>query len=266
MVDSIQNTAVENQDTALQNALFDYTLRLGDNALILGHRLSQWCGHGPILEVDMALTNIALDLVGQARTWLAYAAKVENRDRTEDDLAYHRDGFDFRNVLLVEQPNGDFAVTMVRQFLYDVYNYYFHLELVDSKDAHLAAVAEKSLKEVTYHLRYSSEWMIRLGDGTAESHQRVQTALDDLWMYSGELTAMNATDRILVEAGIAVDLEKIKPLYKQKVAEILAQATLQQPTQTWMQKGGKEGQHSEHLGYILAEMQFLPRAYPGAEW
>lgn len=250
----------------MQEALFDYTLRLGDNALILGHRLSEWCGHGPILEVDMALTNIALDLVGQARTWLAYAADIEGKGRTEDDLAYHRDGFDFRNVLLVEQPNGDFAVTIVRQFLYDVYNYYFHLELVNSKDKQFAAVAEKSLKEVTYHLRYSSEWMIRLGDGTAESHQRIQTALNDLWMYSGELLVMNETDKVLVEAGIAVDLNKIKPLYDQKVAEILAQATLEKPAQTWMQKGGKEGQHSEHLGYILAEMQFLPRAYPNAKW
>lgn len=250
----------------MQNALFDYTLRLGDSALILGHRLSEWCGHGPILEVDMALTNIALDLVGQARTLLAYAGEVEGKGRSEDDLAYHRDVYDFRNFLLVEQPNGDFAVTIARQFFFDVYNYYFHLELVNSKDKQLAAIAEKSLKEVTYHLRYSSEWVIRLGDGTEESHQRMQKAIDDLWMYTGELTKMNAIDKVLLEAGIAFDLKKVEPLYYNKVADILAQATLKQPEKGWMQKGGKEGQHSEHLGYILAEMQFLPRAYPTAKW
>lgn len=250
----------------MQDALFDYTLRLGDSALILGHRLSEWCGHGPILEVDMALTNIALDLVGQARTLLAYAGEIEGKGRSEDDLAYHRDGYDFRNFLLVEQPNGDFATTIARQFFYDVYNYYFHVELVKSKDERLAAVAEKSLKEVTYHLRYSSEWVIRLGDGTEESHQRMQTAVNDLWTYTGELTTMNATDKALVGSGIAVDLEKIQPAYAQKVSEILTQATLQKPVDEWMQRGGKEGQHSEYLGYILAEMQFLPRAYPTAKW
>ncbi|MFK7936933.1 MAG: 1,2-phenylacetyl-CoA epoxidase subunit PaaC [Saprospiraceae bacterium] len=250
----------------IKEALFDYTLRLGDSALILGHRLSEWCGHGPILEVDMALTNIALDLVGQARTLLAYAGEVEGKGRSEDDLAYHRDGHDFRNFLLVEQPNGDFAMTIARQFFYDVYNYYFHVALVKSTDKTLAAIAEKSLKEVTYHLRYSSEWIIRLGDGTEESHEKMQKAIDEIWMYTGELTTANAVDKELLAAGIAVDLEKIKPLYDQKVAEILAQATLIQPSNNWMQKGGKEGQHSEHLGFILAEMQFLPRAYPDAKW
>lgn len=250
----------------MNESLFDYTLRLGDSALILGHRLSEWCGHGPILEVDMALTNIALDLVGQARTLLAYAGEVEGKNRTEDDLAYHRDVHEFRNFLLVEQPNGDFAVTIARQFFFDVYNYYFHVELVKSKDKRLSAIAEKSLKEVTYHLRYSSEWIIRLGDGTTESHERIQKAIDDLWMYTGELTRMNATDQTLLTDGIAVDLTQIKSLYDKKVEEILEQATLTRPDGEWMQKGGKEGRHSEHLGYILAEMQFLPRAYPDAKW
>ena len=249
-----------------QEALFDYVLRLGDNALILGHRISEWCGHGPVLEQDIALTNIALDHVGQARMLLQYAGEVEGKGRTEDNLAYLRDAGAYRNVLLVEQPNGDFAHTIVRSFFYDSYNYFFLKELLHSTDKQLAAIAEKSLKEVTYHLRYSSEWLIRLGDGTEESHQRIQTALDNLWMWSGELVTNNETDKIVAKEGIGVDLDKIKPLWSNKLDEIIQLATLKKPDGQWMQKGGKEGIHTEHLGFILAELQFVQRAYPGLEW
>ncbi len=253
-------------DTALQQAKSEYLLRLGDNALILGHRLAEWCGHAPALEIDMALTNIALDLTGQARLWLAYAGECEGRGRDEDKLAYLRDAWDFRNALLVEQPNGDFAHTIVRSFLFDVFNFYLHKELCQSKDPQIAAIAEKALKEIKYHLRYSSEWTIRLGDGTEESHHRMKEALEDLWMFAGELTTPDDIDRRMAEAGIAPELEAIRPRYWKKVEEVLEEATLPKPANDWMQSGGKRGLHSEHLGYILAEMQFLQRAYPGLEW
>lgn len=250
----------------LKEAHFDYILRMGDNALILGQRLSEWCGHGPVLEQDIAITNIALDQMGQARSILKYAGEVEAKGRDEDQIAFLRDAWDFRNVLLVEQPNEDWAYTMVRQFLFDAFNYLFHTELTRSKDTHLAAIAEKSLKEITYHQRYSSEWMIRLGDGTEVSHEKMQNALDELWMFTGELTAMNEVDEIMIAEGIGVDLNKIKPLYDEKVASILEEATLTKPENDWMQSGGKIGRHTEHLGYILADMQFMQRAYPNMEW
>ena len=248
------------------NNLLKYTIHLADNAHILGHRLGEWCGHGPILEQDIALTNISLDLIGQARSLYQYAAKIEGKGRTEDDIAYLRDAWDFRNTLLVEQPNGDFGKTIVRQFLFDAYNFLFYSALVNSSDEQLAAIAQKSLKEVTYHLRFSSEWVIRLGDGTEVSHEKVQTALNDLWMYTGELFEMNNFEKDMAEQGIGVDLEQLKPLWEKKVNEILNTATLQKPDNDWMQKGGKTGTHSEHLGYILAEMQFLQKTYPGQVW
>ena len=247
-------------------AHFEYILRMGDNALILGQRLSEWCGHGPVLEQDIAVTNISLDLIGQARSLLAYGGRFEARGRSEDDLAFLRDAWDFRNVLLVEQPNRDWAYTLVRQFLFDAFHRLFLRAMTGSKDEHLAAIAEKSCKEVTYHLRYSSEWMIRLGDGTEESHHKMQKALDDLWSFSGELFEMNETDRLMVEAGIGVDLNLLKPDYDGCIEAVLGEATLQLPEPGWMQSGGKEGRHSEYLGLILAEMQFLQRAYPGLEW
>jgi ring-1,2-phenylacetyl-CoA epoxidase subunit PaaC len=251
----------------LSEAKYQYLLRLGDNALILGHRLSEWCGYGPVLEQDIAITNIALDQVGQARSLLQYAAKLEGKDRTENDLAYKRDVMEYRNVLLVEQPNEDFAYTIVRQFLFDVFNYLIHQSLTKSKDEHLQAIAQKSLKEVTYHLRYSSEWMIRLGDGTAESHQKIQTALDDLFIYSGELTTPDSVDQVIFEAGIGPDLKLLQSAYFTKVEEILKEATLQKPEVKYMQSGGKDGRmHSEYLGFILAELQFVQRAYPNMEW
>ncbi len=244
----------------------EYTLQIADNALILGHRLSEWCGHGPILEQDIAITNIALDLIGQARSLYQYAAEVEGKGRTEDDLAYLRIGTQFRNTLLVEQPKGNFGTTIVRQFLFDAFHFAFYQELCNSKDETLAAVAKKSLKEVTYHLRFSSEWVIRLGDGTAESHEKMQTALNDLWAYTGELFKASDADQWALENGIGVDLEVVKKFWEEKVSEILKMATLEQPADGWMQTGGKQGRHTEHLGYILAEMQYLQRAYPGQEW
>jgi len=250
-----------------QQAHFEYLLRLGDNALILGHRLAEWCGHGPVLEQDIAMTNIALDQVGQARSILAHAGAVEGKGRNEDKLAYLRDAWDYRNALLVEQPNEDFAFTIVRQFLFDAFNFHLHEALKTSKDEQLRAIAGKSIKEIAYHLRYSSEWMIRLGDGTEESHGKMQHALNSLWMYSGELTAPDEVDNLMLEVGIGANLSHIKDLYDEKVAAILREATLDQPEARHMQSGGKNGRmHTEHLGHILSEMQFVQRAYPGMEW
>ncbi len=250
----------------MDNNRLNYVLQIADNALILGHRLSEWCGHGPILEQDIALTNFALDFIGQARSLYQYAAEIEGNGKTEDDLAYLRTGTQFKNALLVEQPNGHFGKTIVRQFLFDAYNYAFYKALLNSKDETLAAIAEKSLKEVTYHLRFSSEWVIRLGDGTEESHQKMQESLDLLWTYTGELFEKNETDQAAQEAGIGADLSKVKIFWDGKVTEILKMATLQKPEDGWMQKGGKQGRHSEHLGYILSEMQYMQRTYPGLEW
>jgi ring-1,2-phenylacetyl-CoA epoxidase subunit PaaC len=246
--------------------MYNYILHLGDNALILSQRLGEWCGHGPVLEQDIALTNIALDLLGQARMLLTYAGEIEGQGRSEDDLAYFRDAHTFRNVLLVEQPNDDWAHTIARQFFFDTYNYYHCQALLNSTDERLAAIAEKAFKEITYHLRYSSEWTIRLGDGTDLSRQKMQAAVDDLWMYTGELTTPNDTDLQAAEAGYGVDLLKIKLFWDAKVQAVLQEATLQIPENTWMQRGGKDGRHTEQLGFILAEMQHLQRTYPGQQW
>lgn len=243
-----------------------YLLSLADNVLILGHRLSEWCGHGPALEIDMAMTNISLDLIGQARNLYQYAAELEGKGRSEDDLAYLRDADEFRNALLVEQPNGDFAQTIARNFLFDSFHYYFLQKLTESRDERLAAIAEKSLKEVAYHLRWTSEWVIRLGDGTPESHQRMQLAINDLWSFRGELLTPAPFDVDAAAAGYGVDLTAIKAAVEQKIWEVLDEATLIRPADEWMQSGGKKGRHSEHLGFILAEMQFLQRAYPNSVW
>lgn len=246
--------------------MFDYLLRLGDNTLILSQRLSEWCGHGPVLEQDIALTNIALDLLGQTRMFLTYAAEIEGKGHTEDDLAYFRDAPQFRNCLLVERPNGDFAHTIARQFFFDVFNYYQLQALRNSTDQRLADIAEKALKEATYHLRFSSDWVLRLGDGTELSNQKMQTAVDTLWPFTGEITTPDLLDTEMAEQGIAPDLLKIKVLWEKKVSEILQEATIQHPTNTWMQSGGKQGKHSEHLGFLLAEMQHIQRTYPGQTW
>jgi ring-1,2-phenylacetyl-CoA epoxidase subunit PaaC len=250
-----------------KDLLFQYTLRQGDNAVVMGHRLSEWCGHGPVLEQDIAITNIALDHVGQARMYLSYAGEVEGKGRSEDDLAYHRDVWDYHNYLLLEQPNGDWAQTIIRSFFYDTWHFFFLQQLQQSNDEQLAAIAAKALKEVTYHLRYSSEWTIRLGDGTEESHQRMQKAVDALWMYTAEFFEMDAIDQAAVEQGFGVDLAALKPLWEEKVNAILSEATLAIPASPYMQSGGRhKGVHTEHMGHILAEMQFVQRAYPGMEW
>ena len=248
------------------NHNLEYILRIADNSLILGHRLSEWCGHGPVLEQDMAMTNIALDLVGQARSLYAFAAEVQNEGKTEDDLAFLRDVFDFKNLLLVEQPNGDFAYTVVRQFFFSAFQLPFYKELCHSSNEILRGVAEKAVKEVSYHLRWSSEWVIRLGDGTEESHRRIQKAVNDLWTYSGEAFMADDLDNWAVENGIGVDLNNIEPIFDKTVDDVLNEATLLKPTKNFMQSGGKQGTHSEHLGFLLAEMQFLQRAYPNSRW
>ena len=250
----------------LQEAKFEYLLRLGDSSLIIGHRLSEWCGHGPILEEDIALINIALDFVGNATSILGYAGQVEGKGRTEDDLAFMRGEREFRNLLITEQPNGDFANTIARQFLFDTYMFFLYEELKSSKDETIAAIAVKSHKEITYHLRHTSEWMLRLGDGTAESHERLQNGLNDLWMFTSEMFDMDEVDTLLMKEGIAPDLNKVKANWEKRVHEVLAEATLEIPTTTFKQKGSKEGKHSEHLGFLLAEMQYVHRAYPGAKW
>ena len=245
----------------------NYLLRLGDNALILSQQLSQLCGKGPALEEDMALTNVALDLLGQTRLWFSYAAELENAGRDEDDIAFMRDAHDFRNCLLVEQPNGNYADTMMRQFFFDTWHYFQLLELTKAADPRIVEVAQKSIKEVTYHLRRSGDLIVRLGDGTAESHKKTQAAADALWMYTGEMFNYDAVDSAMVAAGIAPPSELLRAAFLEHVAEIFAEATLVMPApDAWMQKGGKQGTHTEHLGFILAEMQFLQRAYPGAEW
>lgn len=249
-----------------REALFNYCLRVADSNLILGHRLSELCSKGPILEEDIATTNIALDLIGQARHLYQYAVEVEGKGRTEDDLAYKRPEREFFNTLISELPNGDFAVTIARQFFVDVFDYYFYKELLNSKDQRLAELAARAIKEVTYHLRHTTQWMLRLGDGTEESHQRLQTAVNELWMYTGELFEMNEVDETLIKEGIAPNLDDIKAKWTSKVNEVLAEATITKPEDGWMQTGSRKGRHSEHLGFILAEMQYLPRAYPDAKW
>ena len=247
-------------------SLINYTLHLADNALILGHRNSEWCGHGPILEQDIALSNIALDLIGQARNFYQYAAKLAGNGATEDSLAYLRDAIDFKNALLAEIPNGDWAQTVLRQFFFSTYQYFLYQQLQNSKDQQLAAIAEKSLKEVTYHLRWSSEWVIRLGDGTTESKKRMLQAIEECWSFTGDLFVMTGYEQQVFNDGYGVDLPTIKPLWQEKINAVLEEATLELPANSWMQSGGKTGIHTEHLGFILAEMQFLQRAYPNAEW
>ena len=246
--------------------LFEYLLGLGDNCLILGHRLSEWCGHGPILEEDLALANVALDLLGQAKLWLGLAAEVEAGGRDADKLAFLRDARAFRNVLLVEQKNGDFAMTMARQFFFDGWHYLLLRGLQGSSDARVAEIAGKAKKEVAYHLERSRDWMVRLGDGTEESHRRAQKAVDMLWSYTGEMFETDGVADALVQSGVAVAPRTLHEPWLELMSATLQEATLKQPEPGWMQRGGRTGLHSEHLGYLLAEMQFLQRAYPRANW
>jgi len=243
-----------------------YTLHLADNSLILAQRNSEWCGHGPVLEQDIAITNISLDLIGQARNFYQYAAVLIGNDATEDSLAYLRNEKGFKNCLLVEQPNGDWAQTILRQFFFSTYQYFLYQQLQNSKDEQLAAIAEKALKEVTYHLRWSSEWVIRLGDGTEESHERITKATDELWSYTGELFIAVNYEQQSASQGFGVDPGILKESWKNKIKEIFSEATLTIPTTSSQHSGGKKGIHSEHLGFILTELQYMQRTYPNSTW
>ena len=246
--------------------LHEYIISIGDNALILGQRLGEWCGHGPALETDMAMTNISLDLFGMVRSYYQYAAEVEGKGRTEDDIAFLRFERDYKNVQLVEQPNGNFADTITRQFFFDAWHLLFLEELAKSNDTQLAAIAAKSIKEVKYHLRFSSQWVLRLGDGTDESHEKMQNAVDNLWMYTEELVTPTNLELGMAAKGIGVDVSQLKATYFEQLESTLHEATLKIPQNVWMQQGGKSGIHTEYLGHLLSEMQYLQRAYPGATW
>lgn len=246
--------------------LFEYLLRLGDNCLVLSHRLSEWVGHAPAIEEELALGNVALDLLGQAQMWLGLAAEVENKGRDADKLVYLRDAGGYRNVLLVEQPNGDFAHTMTRQFLFDAWHIGLLAALTKSKYDRIAEIAAKSQKEASYHLRRSRDWVITLGDGSEESHNRVTAAVANLWSYTGELFEMDNIDQLLLQQGIAPDLSTLRDPWRAQVASTFRDATLTVPQDGWAQRGGKHGVHSEHLGYLLADLQFLQRAYPNSNW
>jgi ring-1,2-phenylacetyl-CoA epoxidase subunit PaaC len=248
------------------SAHYTYLLRLADNALVLGHRLTEWSSRAPTLEEDIALSNIALDLIGQARDLYGHACALAGDGRDEDRLAYLRDAHAFLNVQLVERPNGDFADTMARQLCYSAYAVPLWEALTRSRDADLAGIAAKAEKECAYHLRHSSEWVIRLGDGTTESHARMQRAIDAIWMFTGEPFEMDETDRAMIEAGIGTDTSRLRTAWNETLSDVLAEATLQRPADGWMISGGRRGTHTEHLGHMLAQMQFLQRAYPGATW
>jgi ring-1,2-phenylacetyl-CoA epoxidase subunit PaaC len=263
----MDSKATNNAKKNLEN----YTLFLADSSLIMGHRLSEWTGHGPMLEQDIAISNIALDLIGQARNFYQYAAEIRNqidpgKTITEDDLAYLRDANEFKKLLITELPNGDWANTTGKIFFFSNWQFYFYKKLVEATDEQLSAIAEKSLKEVTYHLKWSSEWVIRLGDGTGESKKRMQNAINELWSYTGEMftAAEFETDE---QKHLCIDVSNIKSNWMDKVKKVIEEATLSLPLENaWMHSGGKRGIHTEHLGFILAEMQFLQRAYPGLEW
>lgn len=241
--------------------LIDYTLHLADCNLILAQRNAEWCGHGPILEQDIAITNISLDLLGQSRNFYQYAASLMGNGATEDSLAYLRTEREFKNCLLVEQPNGDWGKTVLRQFLYSTFQQLLYQQLQNNSDTQLAAITTKALKEIAYHIRWSSEWVVRLGDGTEESHQRMLHAIDELWRYSGEMFIPAN-----YENTIGINVIALKDEWMQKVISVFEEATLPIPEKTFMQTGGKTGVHTEHLGYILTELQYLQRAYPGAQW
>jgi ring-1,2-phenylacetyl-CoA epoxidase subunit PaaC len=249
-----------------EEALFNYTLRLADTSLVQAQRLSEWTSRGPFLEEDLALTNIALDILGRANSLLEYAAKVEAKGRTSDDLAFFRNEREFYNLLIVEQPNGDYAKTILRECLVDHFDLLFYTELAKSADTTLAGIAAKSLKEITYHRRHTSSWVDRFGNGTEESHARLQAALNELWRFTDEFFEMNETDNLLIKEKIAVDLQALKPIWKKEMSELFEKAGIRVPENTFMQRGSRDGKHSEHLGYILAEMQYLPRMHPNAKW
>lgn len=250
----------------MQNNLVQYIFGIADNTLILGQRLGELCGHGPSLETDIAMTNISLDLLGQTRSYYQYAAQIIGDNASEDSVAFLRKENEYKNVLLIEQPNKDFAYSISKQFLFDIFHLLLLEELQNSQDEILAAIAKKSIKEVSYHTRFSSDWIKRLGDGTIESHDRIQNAIDNLWAYTDELFHQTDADKEMVSKKIGVDVTKLKlPFYK-KVTEILNEATLKTPDLKYFQKGGKQGVHSEHMGYILSDLQYMQRTYPNMNW
>lgn len=246
--------------------LINYTLHLADNALVTGQRFSEWCGHGPVLEQDIALTNIALDLVGQARYFYQYAASIISAETDEDKLAFLRNNREYKNCLLVEQPNGDWAQTVLKLFFFSSFQFYLFEKLMKGKDTQLAAIAEKSLKETTYHVRWSSEWVVRLGDGTKESHLRMNDAISNLWPYTGEMFIPVEYENEMKQDGIGVDVVNLKELWMKKIASVFNEAGLIIPSSSFMHKGGKEGKHTEHLDHMLTEMQYMQRAYPKSKW
>ena len=249
-----------------KDLLYQFVLGLGDDALILGQRLSQWAYKGPFLEEDIALSNISLDMFGRANLLLEYAATLKGNGTTSDELAFKRNEREFSNHIICEQPNGNFADTIVRQFFLDAFYKLFLQKLTNSKDEQLSAIAQKSIKETTYHLRHSSKWIIRLGDGTAESHEKVQSAIDNLWMFTNELFEMNEIDNEMLEQKIGVDCSKLKIEWDKIINEVLSEATLNRPEDANMPTGGRQGIHTEHLGHLLSDMQYLQRAYPDATW
>jgi ring-1,2-phenylacetyl-CoA epoxidase subunit PaaC len=250
----------------MTNQHFSYLLRLADSPLILAQRLSEWCGHGPVLEEDLALSNMSLDLIGQARLLLSHAGRVESRNRDEDQLAFLRVENEYRNLTMVELPNGDFGQTEMRNFLFSAYQVEMWKRLQASTDTELAAIAAKSIKESTYHLSHSADWVVRLGDGTEESHRRMQAALDTLWPYAAELFDADETDRAMAAKGVGVDPSSLKSDWQNTVSQILDEATLTQPLDTSFISSGKSGRHSEHMGHLLGELQYMQRTYPGAQW
>ncbi len=249
-----------------KQALFNYVLALGDDAITMGHRLSEWCRNAPFLEEDLAIGNVALDFIGRAQMFYQYAAELDDQGRSEDDLAFLRDCRDFRNLLIYELPKGDFAFTMVRQMIVDLFNMEFLEQLTKSSDERLSAIAGKCIKESRYHLRRSHDWVLRLGDGTEESHERAQRALVDIWGYTPELFMVDESEQQLVQAGIAVDRAALMSVWDNRVGQILTEAKLQKPEDSWKVEGGRRGVHTEHLGHMLSELQFLQRAYPGLQW
>lgn len=250
-----------------KDLLFQYCLRMGDTHNVLSHRMAEWCSNAHILEEDIAMTNISLDHIGAASAWLTYAGKIEGKGRTEDDLTFFRDERAYYNMLIAELPNGNFADTIARNFMFDVFAKLYYSQLVNSADETIAGIAAKVLKEANYHVKHSSQWMIRLGDGTVESKQKIQDAINEVWRFTGNMFEMDSTDQTLADAGVGVDASALREEWFKLVAEVIEQATLVMPSaDEFMMTGSKTGMHTEALGHMLAEMQFLPRAYPTAKW
>lgn len=250
----------------MDKELFDFVIRLGDNALVNGQRLSEWCGHGPFLEEDVAMANAALDLIGRARLLLTYAGEIEGKSRTEDDFAYYRNERDWHNFLIAELPRGDFGFTMARQLMIDVYDHHLYQSLLNSTDQTLAGIAAKTVKECEYHVRRSSDWVIRLGNGTDESHSRIQQGLNEVWSYATEFFRFDDVDEKMQASGVVPGLTELEADWNSNITRILEEAGIRRPEQDHFPDGGRKGLHTEHMGYLLAEMQSVPRAYPGLQW